>query len=385
MLTSTRKAMLVAFLAAILVTGCSSEEAGTNNQQDTVDTQQTDEGQTEDQANTDENQPDEGEQPENGNETEGEADNQSQVDSTNQEDKELTKDEAAEILQEYEDTFLVETSSDGTVKNYETKEELLSHFTSIMSEELAQNYADEFFRKENGQLKLIATEPPVWLDPEMDYQLDKQNDTTYHVTQSKNSELRGDRKYTFQLTYKSNHWIVDNVTSEKSGETEKTEAEQIKEKANAVLDALLEKDMETLAGMVHPEKGLLISPYVNLSEEDIVLDKQEVARLDELNETYTWGYEAGSGKPIKSTPQEYFQRYQDFSEVDEIIVDDIEQRGNVTMNIKEYLLDSHVVEFYKDGTEENANMDWSSLYIVFQKDSEGEWVAVALVSGQWTI
>lgn len=370
-LTSTGKAILSFFLAAVLAAGCSSEHAGTNNQEeDPGETQQSD------------NQADQDEQQTDDNSTDTEEDDQKPEDSSDQEDMSLNKEDAADILQQYETTFMVETNEDGTVENYETEEELLSHFKTIMSDKLAQTYVDEFFREDSGQLKIIATEPPVWLNPEVDYELRKKNETTYHVVQRKNSELRGDRKYTFELTHRSNQWIVSKVSSEK---LDQGSSQQIKEKADNMLDALLEKDMDTVAGFVHSEKGLLISPYVNLTKEDVVLKRQEVAGLYELNETYTWGYEAGSGKPIEATPKEYFHRYQDFAEFDKVIVDDIEQRGNVTMNIKEYFPDSHVVEFYKDGTEENSNMDWSSLYIVFQEDSEGEWKAVALVSGQWTI
>ncbi|EDL64077.1 hypothetical protein [Bacillus sp. SG-1] len=368
-LTSTGKAILFCFLAAVLAAGCSSEEAGTNNQEENPgETQQSDNQAEQDEQQTDDNG------------TDTEEDGQQSEDSP--EDMSLTKEEAADILQQYETTFMVETNEDGTVEAYETEEELLSHFKTIMSDELAQTYVDEFFREDSGQLKIIATEPPVWLNPEVDYEFNKKNETTYHVVQRKNSELRGDREYTFELKYQSNQWIVSEVSSEK---LDQVSSQQIKEKADNMLHALLKKDMDTVAGFVHSKKGLLISPYVNLTKEDVVLKKQEVAGVYELNETYTWGYEAGSGKPIEATPKEYFQRYQDFAEFDKVIVDDIEQRGNVTMNIKEYFPDSQVVEFYKDGTEENSNMDWSSLYIVLQEDSEGEWKAVALVSGQWTI
>jgi hypothetical protein len=466
-LTHTRRTLLFSFLAAILITGCSSEEAATDNQQEQNQAEQEEpaDQQTEDDTSDDQSdqasdgeQSDQGDQPTEDDQT---SDEQEQTgDETPKNDSEanmnLTKEEAAEILSQYEDTFMVKTSSDGTVENYSTKEELLSHFKTIMSEQLANSYLDDFFRMQDGELMMVATEPPVWLNPENEYQLNKQNDTTYHVVQSKSSELRGDREYTFELIFQDGQWIVNDVSSvETSGQLTKAEAEelvrqhlgndikestiveydhmeqeqyvihvydqiededgshtatygwykvdpaseeitslfdneqgssqQIKEKANKVLDAVLNKEMDTLASYVHPEKGLLISPYVHISEDAVVFQKQEVENLLEMNETYTWGYQDGSGKPMKSVPAEYFQRYQEFTEVDKVIVDDLKQRGNVEINIKEYFPGSHVVEFYKSGTEENTNMDWASLYVVFQKNSEGEWKVVALVSGQWTI
>ncbi|WP_456272369.1 hypothetical protein [Bacillus sp. AK031] len=471
-LTHTRRTLLFSFLAAILITGCSSEDAASDNQQEQSQTEQEEPAEQQPEEDTSDEQSDQASDGDQSNQDDqsAEDDQPSDEDQSNQDDQEqtgdesqqndsdenmsLTKDEAAEVLSEYEDTFMVKTN-EGTVENYNTKEELLSHFKTIMSEQLAQSYLDDFFRMQDGELMMVATEPPVWLNSENEYQYNKENDSTYHVVQSKSSELRGEREYTFELAYADEGWIVDDVSSVKSGQLSKAEAEdlvreylgneiedstiveydhmeqeqyvihvydqvedgegshtatigwykvdpvseeitslfdddqgssqQIKEKANQVLDTILNKDMDALASYVHPEKGLLISPYVNISDEDVVFEKQEVAKLFEMNEAYTWGYQDGSGKPMKSTPQEYFQRYQEFSEVDKVIVDNLKQRGNVELNIKEYFPESHVVEFYKNGTEENSNMDWSSLYVVFQQDGEGEWKAVALVSGQWTV
>ncbi|RIW28061.1 hypothetical protein D3H55_22315 [Bacillus salacetis] len=486
---TTRKTLLFSFLAAVLMTGCSAEETATNpqtetGQDDTNGSQQEGGGISEEPSGQDENQAnDEGTRAE---DLTGEDDNgtgqtneeeenrkdeqtteeeqntqeQDQEEETNEHNgtesgRTLTKEQAAEVLQEYEKTFMVETNSEGTVENHPSKEELLSHYRTIMSEELAQGYLEDFFKTENGNLKMVATEPPVWLNPENEYKVNEQSDGTYHVIQSKSSQLRGNREYTFELEYMSGHWQVADVSSVKSGRLTKSGAEQIvrqhlgddidknmiveydhmeqdqfgihvyeqagkeeeshtatygwykvdpeteevtslfgneqedsahlKEKANEVLNNILKEDMNALADYVHSEKGLLISPFVNISEKDKVFEKQEVSSLLENEKAYLWGYQDGSGKPMKSTPPEYFQRYQDFSQVDKVIVDDIKQRGNVKMNIKDYFPDSHIVEFYKNGTEENSNIDWSSLYIVFQKNNAGEWKAVALVSGQWTV
>ncbi|WP_201712943.1 hypothetical protein [Rossellomorea arthrocnemi] len=467
---STRKIILFSFLAAILMTGCSTEDAATEPQSQTGQEEKgnpsdqiSDKNQPDDEGSRTEEQAGQKDESSSGNQT-TEGDKNSQEENPKEEDHAengsetdhtLTKEQAAKILQDYKNTFMVDTSSEGTVEKYQTKEELLSHYQSIMSEELAQGYVDDFFKMENGKLKMVATEPPVWLNPDQEYKVNEQDHTTYHVIQSKSSQLRGDREYTFELEYEKDHWMVADVSSEKSGKLTKKQAEQlvkqhlgdeisesmsveydhmeqnqfvihvyeqidkggeshiatygwyevnpeteevtslfddgqedsaqIKEKAQKVLDAILNDDMSTLASFVHPDKGLLISPYVNINGEDVVFQKQDIDNLYENEKIYTWGYQDGSGKPMKSTPQEYFQRYQEFSEVDQVIVDDLKQRGNVKMNIKEYFPNSHVVEFYKKGTKENANMDWSSLYIVFHKNNEGEWKAVALVSGQWTI
>ncbi|KGX90147.1 hypothetical protein [Pontibacillus marinus] len=73
-----------------------------------------------------------------------------------------------------------------------------------------------------------------------------------------------------------------------------------------------------------------------------------------------WEEADGSGKPIELTPREYFDRFvynQSFEDPDEILVNEIKQRGNTKNNIKEAFPNSHVVEFYRSGTEENGGMD----------------------------
>jgi hypothetical protein len=87
-------------------------------------------------------------------------------------------------------------------------------------------------------------------------------------------------------------------------------------------------------------------------------------------------------------PSEYYSKFiydSKYDQADEIEFDRKEARGNTIRNITEVFPDSHSIEYYVKGTEENGNMDWKALNLVFEKDAEGEWKLVAIVHDQWTI
>ncbi len=380
--------------------------------------------------------------------------NQQEKPSPDDSERQLPEEKAIDILQKYKETFMVETSANGDVQDFESKKEIVNHYKSIMSTDLAEAYVNQYFKEESGNLKIIATEAPIWFDETQPFQFENINDSTYHVIQERQSELYGHKEFTFELTYSENNWVVNRVKSDEIGFT-KEEAEElvrreanieigtetkvafdhkkdgqfiihvydviendgtthnatrgwfkvdpeakqvtnmfdnqehittvIKEKGQEIVNALSKGEMENVSTYVHPEKGLLISPHIYIDQDAIVLKKQEVANVLQNKNEYTWGYHDGSGKPMISTPKEYFKRYENFINADEITVDNIKQRGNTSPNIKETFPESHVVEFYLDGTSENNHMDWSSLYIVFEMDAHGEWKAVAFVSDHWSI
>ncbi|WP_163581747.1 hypothetical protein [Gracilibacillus saliphilus] len=175
----------------------------------------------------------------------------------------------------------------------------------------------------------------------------------------------------------------------KKGEEEKEKEEDVetklKEQANQIIELLANQNFEELANYVHEEKGLLYSPYVNVSEDDLVFEPSEVAAFKEDTEEYVWGVEDGSGFPIELTPVEYHEEYvyqADYLNPDEITFDNTDSRGNMVNNIKEFFPDSHQVEFYKEGQEE---LDWSSLHVVFEPNEQDEWKLIALVNDEWTI
>lgn len=425
-----KKILLLLLVTLFVVSACSSEET-TNNPNDNQ----------QDQKNEDENN------------TGGENGDQDDV-SPN---PSLTKEEAEEILIEYKNTFEVETNNDGEVIQYDTKEELFNHFTSIMSEQLANSFLETYFKEENGKLSIIPKDAPTWLKTHKSFQLDQKSETEILVKQERNNQLIGHIEMIYTLSYENDRWIVEGIEKKDLGEESQQVAEELvrdhldlhdspetqvlfdhkdnglyvvhvfdiigegkgshtatrgwykvdpeskeiidmmdqnqdevvnvdfKSKARAILETVNNENMEKFAQFVHAEKGLLISPYVNIKEDAVIFQKEEIENLLNDETVYTWGIQDGSGKPLESKPAEYFERYKEFTHPDDILLDNIQQRGNTRNNIKEKFPNSHVVELYNSGTEENANMDRTSLYVVFEKGEHDIWKVVAFVSGQWTI
>ncbi|MDL4843100.1 hypothetical protein [Aquibacillus rhizosphaerae] len=414
--------ILICFLTitSLVLVGCNQEESPSENNTET----QEDKNNNQDQS----------------------TDSNSNSEQTNEDETSipnLTKEKAQDILSTYKETFSVETTN-GNVNNYDTKEELSNHYQTIMSKELATSFINDFYRMDNGQLQLLATEAPSWLDSSKSFQLEQIDNKTYHVTQEQSNELIGHRNLIFELIYNGDNWIVQSVKSEDLGEISKENAKTtvlnftseevevsfsheqnnryvykvtndkketwysvdklsgqvmmsqtengdpvdltgIKNMSIEIVEALANENLAKVSTFVHSEKGLLISPYQYIEDNAVRFEKETVTNLYSNNTVYRWGVEDGSGKPMESTAREYFERYKDFTNPDKILINNIKQRGNTVNNIKDKFPNSHVVEFHNTGTKANSHMDWSSLYVVLEKGEHGTLQLVALVSGEWTI
>lgn len=186
-------------------------------------------------------------------------------------------------------------------------------------------------------------------------------------------------------------WFYVNPVTHKITNMMEEEVDQtsiIKDKAQIIVQALSIKDMDTVSKYTHTKKGLLFSPYVYVKEEALVFQKDQVKTMLNNSETYTWGTHDGSGKPIKLTPKEYYDRFiydKDYAKTSEIIINQPTQRGNMKNNIKDVFPDSYTIEFHVVGSKELDGMDWASLNLVFEKNEQGVWMLVAIIHDQWTI
>ncbi|MDQ0160230.1 hypothetical protein [Alkalibacillus salilacus] len=177
--------------------------------------------------------------------------------------------------------------------------------------------------------------------------------------------------------------------SESSEESSNQSPEDfVLERGDQIIDQLANNNYEAVAEHVHEEQGLLFSPYVNVSDEDLVFEANEVAQFESDESTYNWGNEHGSGHPIELTPMEYHNDYvfqKDYTSYDERNINEFKKRGNTINNINEQFPDAHVVEYYVEGSGESADMNWNAINLVFEQNSQGEWKLVAIINDQWTI
>lgn len=160
----------------------------------------------------------------------------------------------------------------------------------------------------------------------------------------------------------------------------------LEQQATDILHTLNDRNMEALAAHVHPEKGLLFSPYLSISEETVHFEQNEIDTLLEDETTYLWGY-GEANTEIRLSPADYFTQHLEaerFFEADEVFVD----QENPAVEYSDYLQtvfpEAKIVEFYDAGTDQFSGLDWRSLNLVFEQDAENEWRLVAVINNLFT-
>jgi hypothetical protein len=163
--------------------------------------------------------------------------------------------------------------------------------------------------------------------------------------------------------------------------------------AQAIL-ALRDRDLQQLAGAVHPSKGLRFSPYTYVRVEpgprgelDLVFSAAQIPGLWSNATVYHWGTAEGSGNPIDLTFAGYYDEYiydVDFAHPHVIGFDQTIGMGSMINNIAEVYPQAVTVEYHFEGFEQQyAGYDWRSLRLVLEQAGE-DWVLVGIVHAEWT-
>jgi hypothetical protein len=162
----------------------------------------------------------------------------------------------------------------------------------------------------------------------------------------------------------------------------------ISDQAVLVIDALKNRDMETLAALSHPDLGVRFSPYTFVREEDLVFSGQALLKGLSDEDVHVWGLYDGSGEPIALTFSEYFSQFvysRDFFAAELVTYNEPVSQGNTINNSAAFYESSIIVEYYFSGIEPKyGGMDWRSLRLVFQQHA-GEWLLVGIINDEWTI
>jgi hypothetical protein len=170
--------------------------------------------------------------------------------------------------------------------------------------------------------------------------------------------------------------------------TPSTPEEIVAVRAGAVIQALRNRDMETLSMFVHPTQGVRFSAYAFVRDSDLVFMPDQIKGLLADPSPYVWGAYDGSGLPIELSFAEYYDRFvydQDFANAEQIGYNQIIGTGNTINNCFEFYPGAMVVEYHFSGFDPAfEGMDWKSLRLVFQ--AEGElWYLVGVIHDGWTI
>ena len=160
------------------------------------------------------------------------------------------------------------------------------------------------------------------------------------------------------------------------------------ERAESVLESLQAEDYSSLSALIHPDKGVTLTPFSTVSAEyDRTMSSLEVSDLSQDQEVYVWGVMDGSGSPIRSTCSEYFDRFvynADYAQAPEVGVDTVLMSGNALENVSDAYPQARFVDYNFPGiVPEKNGYDWCSLKLVFEP-WQNDWYLVGLIHSEWT-
>lgn len=178
-------------------------------------------------------------------------------------------------------------------------------------------------------------------------------------------------------------------TAQAKQDLSKSTREIVQSRADEILHALKDGDMQKLAAFVHPDKGVRFSPYASVNiKNDIVIDAGKISGLMTDTSKKTWGVFDGSGKPIDLTFEQYYKKFVydvNFLEAPQIVFNEVLKRGNSINNVKDAYPKAVFMEYYYSGFDKKfAGMDWRSLRLVFE-EKDNIWYLVGIIHDQWTI
>ncbi len=183
-----------------------------------------------------------------------------------------------------------------------------------------------------------------------------------------------------------NNAIIPKAKTEFPVEKETSQEKTVINLNNEIVSLLKDKDYKNISKYIHPEKGIKLSMYSFVSDNDKNFSKADFEKYIDSNEIFTFGHKDGSGAIFTVSLKQYLKDWvfkKDFSKA-KINYENFEGKGNSLNNIKEKYPNSVIVENYLAGTVEYSYMDWNSLILVFEK-IDNQYYLVAISNNQWTV
>jgi hypothetical protein len=189
----------------------------------------------------------------------------------------------------------------------------------------------------------------------------------------------------------STGWVNSRYLARQVGQTD----DSLAARATTIVQAIGDKDWETLSGFVHPDKGLRFSPYTFVrvepdanQEQDLVFGAAQVMSFAADQTVYRWGRFDGTGEPIELMVDAYWSRFiydADFWQPHVIGYGEFIATGNTINNIAQAYPQAVTVEYHFTGFDpQYEGYDWRSLRLVLEEQA-GIWYLVGIVHHEWTI
>ncbi|ALX48877.1 hypothetical protein [Lentibacillus amyloliquefaciens] len=128
----------------------------------------------------------------------------------NDEEPEITPETppVEELENRYRDMVINQEIDGLEVVNYDSMNELVNAFTEVMSQSLAEQTADDYFREDDGNLYVNESGGPAFLNAESDYDLTEISNTQYELAQTTKTEQSGQFRINITYQYQDDRWII---------------------------------------------------------------------------------------------------------------------------------------------------------------------------------
>jgi hypothetical protein len=157
----------------------------------------------------------------------------------------------------------------------------------------------------------------------------------------------------------------------------------------SILTAIKNKDYKSLAGFVHPLRGLLFSPYAFIdTAADLVIQANELELMAKNNKSMNWNssWDEDDADSLM-TIHKYFNNFVydvDFLNAPLRSFNEFHSQGTDLNNVKEVFPASDIVEYFFSGFDKKyGGMDYRGLRLVFESYN-GKHYLVAIVHDKWT-
>lgn len=192
---------------------------------------------------------------------------------------------------------------------------------------------------------------------------------------------------TIMLLARSNSFSND-IAEYTLGESNVVSSDALTDLAFNAAEAIKARDYKALADMIHPEYGVVFSPYatINLST-NVCLTADQIRHIPDNSEIYVWGLTSDGSEPIQMNITDYFSRYvfdYDYTVAPLIGVNHIVRSGNYVENIADSFPGAQYVDLCYPGDDSSESEDWSTLRLVFE-NYNGRLMLTAIIHSEYNI
>lgn len=161
---------------------------------------------------------------------------------------------------------------------------------------------------------------------------------------------------------------------------------ELARKGGAVLAALKKVDCHALAKLIHPERGVMFTPYAsNGPDQGKAATRATICQLLSDSSKVDWGLREESEDRVLLPPREYFARYvndRDYEHAPEKASSSIERATWNPDMLDEDFPGSMFIDYHFPSSEAGG-LDWGSLFLIFER-LRGELFLVGVVHHTWT-